>query len=187
MADTEGTGMQAKSVTEILTENGLSEYIAIFEQNKLTSADVLADLSENDYIQIGVTILGDRKKMIKLFSGNAAAGGGSPGVQASGSQIGQQIVIQAGPRYLPMKSMAAAILLPLFFGCFGMFYASAGMGIFGLLMYGATFIITFVTFGIGAILWVPVHLIAIIATAVSVSGHNNRLIAKSNESKTVTQ
>ena len=169
-----------KSVKEILEENGLSEYAGIFEQNKLTSVGVLADLTENDYAQIGITVLGDRKKLMKLFSGDTAAYSGSPGMQTSGNRIGQQIVIQTGAAPLPMKSMAAAILLPLFFGGFGMFYASVGMGILGT-------ILNVIAFLSGFILWIPVWIIAIISTAVSVSGYNARLLEKSNENKVVTQ
>jgi hypothetical protein len=178
----DGSGIQkvqSKVVPAILEENGLSEYITIFEQNKLNSIDVLSGLTENDYIRMGVTVLGDRKKMVKLFSGNA----GSSGAQSSGSQIGQQIIIQTGSS-LPTKSLAAGILLPLFFGPFGMFYAGVGMGILGLALYGITLVISLVTLGIGALLFIPLGFLAIIITAVSVSNYNKRLLTQNNANKT---
>jgi hypothetical protein len=174
-----------KGIKEILEENGLSEYISTFEQNKLTSADVLAELTENDYVQIGITVMGDRKKMMRLFSGKSAGavtGYGAQTVPQNNTGAGgvqQQIIIQTNSQ-LPLKSMAAAVLLPLFFGCFGMFYASAGWGIFGLILYGGTAIITFVTLGLGALLYIPVGIFAIIATAVSVSNYNKRQLEKTN-------
>jgi hypothetical protein len=52
---------------KILTENELAECIPILEQNKLTTKDLLAEVTEADYEKIGVSALGDRKKLLKLF------------------------------------------------------------------------------------------------------------------------
>lgn len=57
-----------KSVKEILEDNNLREYIEIFEKNKLNDIEVLADLTEDDYQRMGIEILGDRKKILHLFS-----------------------------------------------------------------------------------------------------------------------
>jgi hypothetical protein len=56
-----------EGLKKILTENGLEEYIGIFEQNKLTTGDLLAEITEADYEKIGVVAMGDRKKLLKLF------------------------------------------------------------------------------------------------------------------------
>jgi hypothetical protein len=55
---------------KILTENDLADYISIFEQNKLNSIELLSDITESDYEKIGISALGDRKKLLKLFFKN---------------------------------------------------------------------------------------------------------------------
>jgi hypothetical protein len=57
-----------KNYIDILTENGLQEYIPLFEKNKLTDINIISELTEDDYQKIGINIMGDRKKILKLFS-----------------------------------------------------------------------------------------------------------------------
>lgn len=52
----------------ILTENGMGEYIVLFEKNKLNELDLIVDLSENDYEKLGIELMGDRKRLLKIFS-----------------------------------------------------------------------------------------------------------------------
>jgi hypothetical protein len=52
---------------EILKKNNLDEYIEIFNSNKLIEIDVVKDLNEDDLDNIGITILGDRKKIINII------------------------------------------------------------------------------------------------------------------------
>jgi hypothetical protein len=52
----------------ILNENGMGEYIVLFEKNKLNELDLIIDLSENDYEKLGIELMGDRKRLLKLFS-----------------------------------------------------------------------------------------------------------------------
>jgi len=57
-----------KNYIDILTENGLQEYIPLFEKNKLTDINIISELTEDDFQKIGINIMGDRKKILKLFS-----------------------------------------------------------------------------------------------------------------------
>ena len=54
-------------VKQKLIENGLENYIPLFEENHLLDETVLSIMTSDDYVQIGVTIIGDRKKMQLLF------------------------------------------------------------------------------------------------------------------------
>jgi hypothetical protein len=51
----------------ILVENGLGEYSDLFDKNKLDSIDILTDITETDYEKMGISVMGDRKKLLKLF------------------------------------------------------------------------------------------------------------------------
>jgi len=55
---------------QILEKNNLTEYIELFEQHKILDADILSELSEPELEKIGITALGDRKKILKLFQKN---------------------------------------------------------------------------------------------------------------------
>ena len=57
-----------KNYKDILQENDLEEYISIFTENKLTDVIIISELIESDLEKIGVTSLGDRKKILKIFS-----------------------------------------------------------------------------------------------------------------------
>ena len=52
----------------ILNENGMGGYIVLFEKNKLNELDLIVDLSENDYEKLGIELMGDRKRLLKIFS-----------------------------------------------------------------------------------------------------------------------
>ena len=53
---------------EILEKNNLTEYMSIFEQHKVLDIDTMSELNENELEKIGINALGDRKKILKLFS-----------------------------------------------------------------------------------------------------------------------
>ena len=57
-----------KNYKDVLLENGLGEYIDIFTENKLTEIPIIAELSDSELEKIGITTLGDRKKILKIFS-----------------------------------------------------------------------------------------------------------------------
>lgn len=52
---------------EIFEQNNLAEYVELFETHKLNTIDDLKELTESDYTEIGITALGDRKRLVKLF------------------------------------------------------------------------------------------------------------------------
>ena len=51
-----------------LIENGLDAYLQLFEDQHLFNLDVLSMMDNDDYLQIGVSIICDRKKMLLLFN-----------------------------------------------------------------------------------------------------------------------
>ena len=57
-----------KNYKDILIENGLTEYIDVFTENKLTDINLIVTLTESDFENMGIKILGDRKKLIDIFS-----------------------------------------------------------------------------------------------------------------------
>lgn len=56
-----------KNYKDILTESGLSEYCELFEKNKLTDLQIIFELSDNDLKEIGITAMGDRKRILAAF------------------------------------------------------------------------------------------------------------------------
>ena len=56
-----------KNWKDVLLENGLEEYIDVFEKNKLTNLEILSELNENDLEKLGIVIMGDRKRILKIF------------------------------------------------------------------------------------------------------------------------
>jgi hypothetical protein len=57
-----------KNYKDILTENGLDEYIDIFMENNLTDINIISTLGESDFEKMGIKIMDDRKKIINIFS-----------------------------------------------------------------------------------------------------------------------
>jgi hypothetical protein len=80
------------------------------------------------------------------------------------------------------KSMAVGLIITWFFGGLGVFYVSmiGGLVLGGLEVVG--WIIAFMTLGIGAILLIPVHFVALIWTYLGVKKHNAKLISGLNGS-----
>lgn len=59
---------EADEVKKLLKENGLESYIQIFEEQHLLDRKVLSSLTKDDYRELGISLIGDRKKMELLFS-----------------------------------------------------------------------------------------------------------------------
>ena len=58
-----------KNWKDILIENNLNEYYDLFEKNKLIDLSSISELNENDLEKLGITIMGDRKRINKLIHG----------------------------------------------------------------------------------------------------------------------
>jgi len=52
----------------VLKYNSLEEYIDLFEANRLNDIEIIKSLSEADYEKIGIHVLGDRKRLVNIFS-----------------------------------------------------------------------------------------------------------------------
>jgi hypothetical protein len=59
-----------KTWQDVLKENGLDQYISVFEKQNLTDIDTILSLTEQDLEKIGVEILGDRKRLIRFLHQN---------------------------------------------------------------------------------------------------------------------
>jgi hypothetical protein len=57
-----------EELRNILSENGLSGYIDLLEQQKLDTEKLLTELNRSDFEKLGINYIGDQKKMLKLFS-----------------------------------------------------------------------------------------------------------------------
>jgi uncharacterized membrane protein len=57
-----------EKVEEVLRVNGLEKYITLLDTHKLSDLNSLATLEEADLENIGIMAMGDRKKLVKLFS-----------------------------------------------------------------------------------------------------------------------
>lgn len=57
-----------EDLNKILSENDLQSYTDILVKEKLYSINDLKELTQDDYKELGITALGDRKRFIKLFS-----------------------------------------------------------------------------------------------------------------------
>ena len=51
-------------------ENKIDSYTEKFKNEKVFSAELLKDLTDEDLLKLGLATLGDRKRMLKLFQGN---------------------------------------------------------------------------------------------------------------------
>jgi len=58
-----------KNWKDILTENKLDEYTDTFEKNKLLDFLSISELDETDLEKLGITIMGDRKRILILIIG----------------------------------------------------------------------------------------------------------------------
>ena len=52
---------------DLLEQNDLNQYCEIFENNKIENLNNALDLNDNDLINIGISVLGDRKKILSLI------------------------------------------------------------------------------------------------------------------------
>jgi hypothetical protein len=53
---------------DILNKNNLEKYILVFEKQKLNELSLIINLTENDYEKLGINLMGDRKRLLKIFS-----------------------------------------------------------------------------------------------------------------------
>jgi len=53
---------------ELLVKNGLEKYIEVFKINGLDTIEIINELNELDLEKIGISMMGDRKKILKLFN-----------------------------------------------------------------------------------------------------------------------
>ncbi len=60
--------MTFDEVKQKLVDNNLGNYIEVFEQNHLYDIDILQLMTNEDYISIGISIIGDRKKLLSILS-----------------------------------------------------------------------------------------------------------------------
>lgn len=63
--------MTSEEIKQKLIENNLDSCIETFEANHLLDEDALSSMTNEDYISIGISIIGDRKKLLSLFSKTA--------------------------------------------------------------------------------------------------------------------
>ncbi|MDR0910642.1 MAG: hypothetical protein LBM77_12865 [Spirochaetaceae bacterium] len=77
-------------VHKILRENQLDEYIPIFDKHKLNTFDIISKLNENDLTELGITVIGDRKKIKSLFIEGSAT------TQDSGSNVNVNQTVNVG-------------------------------------------------------------------------------------------
>ena len=66
------------SVSELLTDLGLEEFIAAMEAEEVTSLDTLASLSDVDLKELGLNTIGKRKKVLAAVSARGGAGSTAP-------------------------------------------------------------------------------------------------------------
>jgi hypothetical protein len=76
------------------------------------------------------------------------------------------------------KSSGVAIVLTIFFGGLGLLYATIIGGIVMTILEIIALIITFITFGIGFFLFIPIHIISVIWAIIAIKQHNIKIIAK---------
>jgi hypothetical protein len=59
--------IEAISMSDILRENNMEEYCEIFERNRIENVGIAISLSEADLENMGITVLGDRIKLIYIL------------------------------------------------------------------------------------------------------------------------
>jgi hypothetical protein len=55
-------------MSDLLRSNDLEEYCEIFAKNKIENIEMAIGLSESDLMNMGISILGDRRKLLSLFN-----------------------------------------------------------------------------------------------------------------------
>ena len=56
-----------KYYKDILIKNNFNQYINLLKENNLTVIITISEICEYDLEKLGITIMGDRKEIIKLF------------------------------------------------------------------------------------------------------------------------
>ena len=59
--------MTTEEIKQKLIDNNLESCIEILEENHLLDEAALSSMTNDDYISIGISIIGDRKKLLSLF------------------------------------------------------------------------------------------------------------------------
>ena len=59
--------MSEQEIKQKLIDNGFGNLIPIFEENHLFDIQALSVMTDSDYQSIGVSVLGDRKKLIYML------------------------------------------------------------------------------------------------------------------------
>lgn len=57
-----------EAIRELLSRNGLEKYIPLFEEQGLLNAGVLSNMKDEDWEKIGISAVGDKKLLGKLFT-----------------------------------------------------------------------------------------------------------------------
>ncbi len=89
--------------------------------------------------------------------------------------LNQKAMVEA---QLMGKSTGIAALLALLFGGIGLLYASIPMGIVATVIEIVMLIVVVFTAGLGFVLYIPWHIICVIAAIVLVGKHNKRLLSR---------
>lgn len=76
------------------------------------------------------------------------------------------------------KSVGLAFVLTLVFGGLGLFYASITGGIIITVLQVLALLITFVTLGIGVVLFPILQLVAVVWAIIATQNHNKALLAR---------
>jgi hypothetical protein len=63
-----------KTWQDVLKENDLGSYISVFENQKITDIDTVLSLTEQDLEKIGLTTLGDRRRLIRALHNKLDSG-----------------------------------------------------------------------------------------------------------------
>ncbi|MBQ4379249.1 MAG: hypothetical protein II821_08655 [Treponema sp.] len=58
----------SEEIKATLQKEGLEQYISLFEKNNLLDAKALSVVKAEDYEKLGIENLGDRMKLVSLFS-----------------------------------------------------------------------------------------------------------------------
>jgi hypothetical protein len=68
LRDLEISRINEMSISDLLWQNGLEQYCKTFVDNKIEKVKIALDLTDNDLVNMGISILGDRKKILVLLN-----------------------------------------------------------------------------------------------------------------------
>ena len=137
--------MSSDAIKEKLIKNGFENYISIFEENHIMDSEVLKSMTNEDYQSIGISILGDRKKLLSIFQDNKALSSSKteiPQVENKtslepNSNYQHSATNKSNYAWVSSKSRLAALLFSIFLGDIGIhnFYlGEIGRGIIKIAM-----------------------------------------------------